>query len=39
MNDLTCVFYINGALEQVWQALVSPEASKKIAFGKDCLRQ
>ena len=35
MNDLTCVFYINGALEQVWQALVSPEASKKIAFGSE----
>ena len=35
MNDLTYVFYINGALEQVWQALVSPEASKKIAFGSE----
>ncbi|GHI01307.1 SRPBCC family protein [Neobacillus kokaensis] len=33
MRDLTYVFYIGGTPEEVWEALISPEGTKKIYYG------
>lgn len=33
--DLKYEFYIKGTPEQVWNAIVSPEATKKIYFGSE----
>ncbi|AZU60045.1 SRPBCC domain-containing protein [Neobacillus mesonae] len=33
MRDLTYVFYIGGTPREVWEALISPEGTKKIYYG------